>query len=237
MGSVHVLQQAKNKPQSMCLRQRWVRLRLPTRADRSAPHSMLCPPVLFVAAGMPIISTSACSSGLGCKRAAATLWRSHLSAQQLTAGSIPFWLLLPACTACTPACFLHGGLTDHTQHHDLPRSRHPAAQWIGSVSHDCWRSRCSRINVHTIMSTKFFFKLLPVCCILAAGCVCGFACCSPPRVRLWLPTHQYNITRDSLIPRINVQIRSRISKNLQKPKENQHSRPVLGQDEIPYKTL
>ena len=179
---------AESSPQGISLWQQWVRLRLPTRTDRSAPHSTLCTPVLFVAAGMPVIHpsggrtrgcfltaldginmnifnmlknqpqttkepvhwsrtpslvhhlllpTSACSSGLGCKRAAATLWRSHLSAQQLTAGSIPFWLLLPACTACTPACFLHGGLTDHTQHHDLPRSRHPAAKWKGTVPHDC----------------------------------------------------------------------------------------------------
>ena len=45
------------------------------------------------------------------------------------------------------------------------------------------------------------------------------------------------ITRDSLIPWINGPIRSRINKNLQKPKENQQSRPVLGQGEIPYKTL
>ena len=53
---------SKDNPHSTCLRQQWVRLRLPTQTDRSAPHSTLCPTALFVAAGMPVIHPSGGSS-------------------------------------------------------------------------------------------------------------------------------------------------------------------------------
>jgi hypothetical protein len=125
---------SKDNPHSTCLRHQWVRLRLPTQTDHSAPHSTLCPTALFVAAGMPVIPPSGGSSSgrylvaLASLAAGATLalgYRERLL--------VSFAVSSPAHTCDAYTCYWHGDVI-------FPIS------WPVGLRFCCFNSQCSPIT-------------------------------------------------------------------------------------------